>query len=282
MLGDRRVGYRLGMPDEATPGGSAGPASGGTRGTLVVRARFCGPPTSANGGYISSRVASYADGTPGAGAAPPGIEPRPVATVLWAPVPLDTALTVTVDGERATLRLDDAVLAEAAPGAFAADPPEAVSYADALAAGERYAGYTKHPMPTCFGCGVDREPGDGLRLAIGDVGAGRVAGAWQPHRSLLAAGARGEEVATEFAWTALDCTAAWTWDFAGDPALLGTMSGVLTEAPNAGDWCVVVGTVVTREGRKIRTATALYGPDGRLLGRAESVWITVDPARFAP
>ncbi|MQA03953.1 MAG: hypothetical protein GEV07_14915 [Streptosporangiales bacterium] len=201
--------------------------------------------------------------------------------MLRAPIPLDAALTVDVAGPRATLRQDETVLAEAAPGSLDVDPPEPVPYEEALAAGERYPGFTTHPMPTCFGCGGERAPGDGLRLAIGRLGDGRVAAAWQPDDSLLPAGAEVPVIGAEFAWTVLDCTSGWAWDMPGEPALLGTMTGIVDEAPYAGDRCVAVAAVVSREGRKIRTVSALYDADGRVLGRAQSVWVTVDPARFA-
>ena len=34
------------------------------------------------------------------------------------------------------------------------------------------------------------------------------------------------------------------------------------------------------EGRKTFTASTLHDADGRIVGRAEHVWIAVDPARF--
>ena len=35
------------------------------------------------------------------------------------------------------------------------------------------------------------------------------------------------------------------------------------------------------EGRKTYTSSALVDPDGRVLGRAEHLWVAVDPAQFA-
>ena len=38
-----------------------------------------------------------------------------------------------------------------------------------------YAGLVSHPFPTCFSCGVGRDPGDGLRIfpgRVSDVAAG--------------------------------------------------------------------------------------------------------------
>lgn len=270
------------MPDDAAPAPSSTLDEHSAHPSLVVPARFCGPPQSGNGGYVASRVASHLGVTAPADTAPHGIEPRAVTTVLRAPIPLETPLDVVVDGPTVTVWQDGAVLAEATPGELTIDPPDPVSYEDAVRAGERYPGYATHPMPTCFGCGMERTAGDGLRLAVGALGDGRVAAAWRPDTSLLPAGASDEEIAAEFAWTVLDCTSAWAWDFPGEPALLGTMTGIVDEAPYAGDSCVAVASVVSREGRKIHTVSSLYDADGRVLGRAQSVWITVPAARFTP
>lgn len=241
---------------------------------FVVPERFCGPPGSGNGGYVASRVASHVGVTSVADTAPHGIEPRAVTTVLKAPVPLETPLDLTVAGDHVTLRRGGDVIAEASPGELDADPLEPVPYSDAVAAGERFPGHAAHPTPGCFGCGVDRTPGDGLRLEVGDVGAGKVAGAWRPDESLLPASAEGEEIPQEFAWTILDCAAAWAFDVAAEPALLGTVTAIVDEAPFVGDRCVVVASVLGRERRKVYTASSLYDADGRILGRAQSIWVT--------
>lgn len=247
-----------------------------------MASRYRGPTGSGNGGYISGLLAGCVGVTHADETAPHGVERRAVAVALRSPVPLDTPLTATVTAGRAVLHGDVGLLAEAGHAELDADPLEPVPYADALAAGERYPGNARHPMPHCFGCGVRREAGDGLRLAIGPVGDGRVAAAWVPDASLARPGAATGEgpVGQEFVWTALDCTSAWTWDFAAEPALLGTMTGIVDDAPYVHDRCVAVGGIVGREGRKIRTASTLYDEDGRVLGRAQSVWITVDPSRL--
>ncbi|MGH3097685.1 MAG: hypothetical protein ACRDMV_17005 [Streptosporangiales bacterium] len=273
------------MPGEQAPPSNAEPPSPATRPSrlrtsVVIPARFRGPRDSANGGYVAARVASYVGVTSVDATAPHGVEPRPVTAVLRSPVSLDVPLELAVDGDRVTLHEGGALVAEAEPGELDTDPLEPVTYADALAAGERFAGVSDHPMPTCFGCGTERAPGDGLRLAIGAVSGDLVATAWVPDRSLLPPGAQEGPIAPEFVWSVLDCTAAWAWDFGAEPALLGTMTGVVDEAPYVGDHCAAVATVTGRDGRKIRTATCLYDADGRVLGRAQSVWITVDRSRL--
>jgi hypothetical protein len=58
------------------------------------------------------------------------------------------------------------------------------------------------------------------------------------------------------------------------------MTAQVMDVPEAGEQCVVMGLARSREGRKMHAATALYGADGRLLGRAEQIWIEIDPEAF--
>jgi hypothetical protein len=51
------------------------------------------------------------------------------------------------------------------------------------------------------------------------------------------------------------------------------MAADVRELPRVGERCVVVARPDGEEGRKLFAATALYGEDGRLLGRARQTWI---------
>jgi hypothetical protein len=62
------------------------------------------------------------------------------------------------------------------------------------------------------------------------------------------------------------------WDARG-VFLLGRMAADVRELPRVGERCVVVARPDGEEGRKLFAATALYGEDGRLLGRARQTWI---------
>src|SRR5580692_8740902 len=100
---------------------------GGTTDSLVIPARFCGPPGSGNGGYVCGSVASYLDG--------------PVTVTLRRPPPLETALAVERDG--GVRVLDGSTLIAEAAGAPIGAPltiPGPVGMAEALAAagGARY------------------------------------------------------------------------------------------------------------------------------------------------
>lgn len=227
---------------------------------MIIDRRFHGPDGSGNGGYVAGRLA--------------GRVPVDTVTVaLRQPPPLDTELTVTVEDERGhSARLWDGerLIAEALAGAIVVPPVPPVPFGEALEAAEKYRAVENHPFPGCFVCGPDREPGDGLRLEPGPVADGTVASPWAPERV----------PERELVWAALDCPGAWSFDVAGRPAVLGTMTGQVMDVPDARERCVVMGLARSREGRKMHAATALYGADGRLLGRAEQIWIEIDPERF--
>ena len=58
------------------------------------------------------------------------------------------------------------------------------------------------------------------------------------------------------------------------------MTAAVDALPHVGDRHVAVGEVRGTDGRKTFTASTLYDPDGRVVGRAEHVWITIDPSTF--
>jgi len=132
---------------------------------------------------------------------------------------------------------------------------------EARAAAQRYPGHGKHHFPTCFVCGPQHE--DGLRIFPGRVGEGRTAAMFDTP----------PEIDVPMVWAALDCPGGWTVIEGDRPRVLGRIAAVVDELPKPGDECVVVGQVISREGRKALVRTSLYGPDGDLLARAEATWI---------
>jgi hypothetical protein len=260
---------------------------------LLVAHRFCGPPRSANGGYLAGRLAALLR---------PHSADDAVEVTLVRPAPLGLRLHVDIadgvvtlaDSARSTEFATPVIeLARARAATLDATPPPRVSYDDAVGAAERYAGRDDHPFPTCFVCGPDRAPGDGMRLQPGGVARGRVAAAWQPDASLAdtdtgagaGAGAGAGEsvvVASEFVWAAMDCPGGWAVDLAGRPMVLGRMTGRVVAVPNISEPCVVVGECERTEGRKAFTTSAAYTAAGELLGWASSVWIAVDPDAVRP
>src|SRR5262245_15004273 len=161
-------------------------------GSIVIPARYCGPSDSGNGGYSAGRLAAFVDGT--------------AEVTLRRPPPLDRALRV-VERDGGVILLDgDDVVAEAVASTVDEPVPEPVSLDDARAAAANCPFVLHpdwHPFPTCFACGPDRAPGDGLRLFAGPLpGRDDYATPWTPDASLCDADAL---VAPEFLWAALDC-----------------------------------------------------------------------------
>ncbi|HEY8481775.1 MAG TPA: hypothetical protein VIL71_18270 [Spirillospora sp.] len=227
---------------------------------MIIDGRFHGPDGSGNGGYVAGLLA--------------GRVPVDTVTVkLRQPPPLNTGLTVTVEDDRGhSVRLwdGDRLIAEAFAGAIVVPPIPPVSFERAVEAAEKFRAAEFHPFPGCFVCGPAREPGDGLRLEPGPVAEGTVATPWVPDRV----------PERELVWAALDCPGGWSFDVGERPAVLGTMTAQVMDVPEAGEQCVVMGLARSREGRTMHAATALYGEGGRLLGRAEQIWVEVDLARF--
>ena len=63
--------------------------------------------------------------------------------------------------------------------------------------------------------------------------------------------------------------------------VLAGMTARVDALPVIGEEHVVVGLARGQEGRKTFTASTLYDADGRVVARAEHVWVAVDPAAFA-
>ncbi|MBK8479596.1 MAG: hypothetical protein IPL40_00225 [Proteobacteria bacterium] len=243
-----------------------------TLAALTIAERFCGPPGSANGGYVCGLLAEALAG-PQAG---------PVQVRLRRPTPLAVELRVERDEQGARLLLgtellvearaaDEAALAAVAP----ADLPDgAALVVAARRASGRFSGLDAHPYPSCFVCGPRRRVGDGLRIFAGPGPTGAwVAAPFTPGAELaLADGA----LPVPLLWAALDCPGYFAVAGAGEAALLATMTAeVRAGAVRALDECVVVGWALGVEGRKRHAATVLYGADGALCGRSRQLWITV-------
>lgn len=236
---------------------------------VTIARQFNGPPASGNGGYVSGMVAqAHLDqGHTG-----------PVTARLLLPPPLETPLAWEHDDEQTRLTTHGgAVVGTAAGGEFAAEPPRFAA-ADEVAAGRAaYPGFAHHPFALCFTCGTARAEGDGLRIFTGPIGDDLTAAPWHVHESFAGPDGR---TSTAVAWAALDCPGGWAADFTAQPMVLGTMTAEVVRAPLAGETLHAIGRLVRHEGRKFVTATALYTPEGELVGRSEQVWIEINLADF--
>lgn len=193
---------------------------------------------------------------------------------LHRPPPLSTSLLW--DGRR--LLDGDVVIAEAAmPAEGAPDVLDPVSPEAAREAAVRFLGHTRHPFPTCFGCGVRRPLGDGLRIFAGAVpGTGVLASPWSPDASLAtpAAAAPGESarIPEAVVWAALDCPSGWA---VADnrTVVLGTMTAHLARPVEAGAPYVVTAWPVGVQGRRRLACSALHTADGQLVAWSRQTWI---------
>ena len=253
--------------------------------TLTVPSRFCGPPSSGNGGWTAGALAELVAGE--------GEEARteswPVISVaLRLPPPLDTPMEVTSVGDEtvATTHGRDVIRARLSDTEPAVVEPVAAEVARAARA--TYPGLTSHPFPTCFSCGVDRAEGDGLQIFAGPVadqqGMTRIASTWTPHAST---GQDGRDWIDDLpraslatTWAALDCVGGWAGDLTERLMVLVGMTARVDALPLIGEEHVVVGLDRGREGRKTFTASSLYDADGRIVATAEHVWLEIDPASF--
>ena len=259
---------------------------------LIIPSRFCGPPSSGNGGYSAGAISTHAgDECPEDHA-----RPWPAVTVsLLAPPPLevpmhigpadDGGVVATYDGRPVlTGRCShDAVLD--------VDP---VPVAEARAATASYAGLHAHPFPTCFSCGTGREPGDGLRIFPGRVSDAapdddgpprtRVAATWTPDATVAedyhAYADEHPRASVPVTWAALDCVGGWAGDLEERLMVLARMTARLDSLPVIGEEHVLVGVGRGREGRKTWTSATMFDADGRVVASAEHLWVAVDPRAF--
>lgn len=234
---------------------------------IIIAQRFCGPPSSGNGGYCAGLLAK---GIPG-----------PATAVLKARIPLDAPLDLVGDVERQVLSgAEGEVIGEGVPASPASLPevPPPPTWEAALAAEARHIGIGQRFHPICFSCGPERGEGDGLRVFAGQLeGApeGFLACTWTPHANFADADGL---ASTEVVWAALDCPGffAWVVREGRHGALLGTMTGEVLRRPRAGEPCIVTAWPLERSGRKETAGVALFSAGGELLARAHQVWIVMN------
>jgi hypothetical protein len=227
-------------------------------GTLVVPARFNGPPDSGNGGYVCGMVSTLIDGD--------------AEVTLRSPPPLDTELDVAHTPEGIEI-LDGSTLVATARQIEPWSPsfPTPPSLTAARAARGDYLGHTTHEFPTCFTCGTDRS--DGLAIFPGPVGEGIVASSWTADASLPS---HDGALLTEIVWAALDCPGAWaSARITEGPIVLGRMSAMILQPISVGSDYVSFGWTHSEDGRKTFTATAIADGDGKVLAVSKQTWISI-------
>ena len=228
---------------------------------IIIAERFCGPPESGNGGYVSGMMA---EGMTGA-----------VEITLRKPVPLNTPLQLTSHDGGIALMQGDALLAEGrsiaalerpdTPAPKRGDVERAMTHP--IVGGDEGVSFGH-----CFVCGADRSEGDALRIICGRLSDGRSAAIWTPDTSLD----DGEgHVKPVYMWSALDCPGYAVIHAPGKLALLGRFSVELYKQANIGEPLMVCGESKSQDGRKFFTETTLYDMNGEVLGFAKAIWISV-------
>jgi hypothetical protein len=221
--------------------------------SVVIPARFNGPPGSANGGYACGVLAAHVDGV--------------AEVTLRAPPPLGVALEVVWEDDHVELRRGAELLAEAerVEADLGPDVPAPVSVEEADDASTRFAGFLHHAYSTCFVCGPERT--DGLGIYPGPVAGredGLVAAPWTPPG----------DVSEALVWAVLDCPSGWAVDdFQREGILLGRLAARIAASPAPGEPHVVVGWGRGIDGRKRHAGSALFTVEGELLAQARSTWI---------
>jgi hypothetical protein len=231
------------------------------RTTRLIPPRFCGPPTSGNGGYTAGLLATELAGA------------EAVVVTLRRPPPLERPLAVVRDGVRVELRDGEDLVAEAVPSPTWRGSPPRVSWDDAVAgaAASTFRDRALHPFPTCFACGPDRAQGDGLRLFAGPVGGTALfAAPWIP-----------TEVSVPIVWAALDCPSsapAFADTTVEGPFVLGRIAARVVRLPELGARHVVTSAGRGHDGRKYFAASAIRDESGGLCAVARATWIRLASA----
>jgi hypothetical protein len=232
--------------------------------TVVIDARFRGPPTSANGGYACGVVARY-------------VGAKSVEVSLRSPPPLERPLRLERDGDQVLLTEAETVIAVGAENDFSIEIPERPTLEEARLAGERCPWVDTHPFPECFVCGPARPAPDGLELLIGPLeGRDVFAATWTPDVSLADSDGL---VSPLIVWGALDCPTGVATVGSCGPSVLGRLRARLAAPVRAGAPHVVIAWVVSRDGRKRVGGAAISSEDGTLCGVSEGLWIELrDPS----
>ena len=228
---------------------------------VEIHRRFRGPPTSGNGGYVAGVVAEWIDG--------------PAQVDLLAPIPLEVPLHRRRDD--AEVMLFDAnknyARARALDDPLDFELPAPPSEKELEAAAMSFPGPSGHPIPGCFVCGTERQPGDGLCIYPGE----------SPHRDVaVAEWTPGEELADEhghlaerFLWAALDCPSYFGLCEPRPLALLARLAASIERQVLPGERLSITAWELSREGRKHYSATVIHDEAGEVVAVARALWVEV-------
>jgi hypothetical protein len=245
--------------------------------SIVIPARFRGPPESGNGGYVAGAIAACfeSEGEADANAA--------IQVTLRAPPPLDRPMPVLRnDASSLQVILGETLIADAARTELTLEVPEPPTFAAALAAAPNSPSLIENinPVvltgtgfhPICFCCGADVEADAGLHVYAAPVdGFDGVAAAWHP--SAVFADTDGY-LPERIVWAALDCPGQFAYLAAGiRTGMLGRITGRMVKKARQDQDFVVIGWCLEVERSKHFAGTALFDATGHLCAYTKQVWI---------
>ena len=231
---------------------------------VVVSKRFCGPPTTGNGGYTCGMLAQSLS------------HAAAVECTIRKPIPIEQSLQVELRDGKALLRDGEETVIEAASTDYNFDLPRPITGKEANRAVANSPAFHNHPFPTCFVCGPERAEHDGLRVFPGpatpqDEYANLFAASWVPAREF--ADEHGI-VRSEFIWAAMDCPTGFAAGFPYEGKLVTGRLGVkLLAAIHAEEQCVLMSWSLGSDGRKCHAAAVLYNAARQPCAIAKATWI---------
>jgi len=231
--------------------------------TLSIDPVYNGPPDSAHGGVAAGRMAELLD-------------PLCASVRFRAPIPVGSTMTAVPGGDD-TVELfeNDRPIAivrrlEGPLDGQRFDPLPSTAV-DAAEHAFHSEWDTRHPFPTCFGCGHHRTDGRGMALAPGPAPGHDVHAAWWRPR-------RDGAVPPWLVWAALDCPSGFPAfvTLAPDRARVTGEFAVELLHPVPGDGTYQILSHVTGgSGRKTTTSAALVDHTGTTLAVATAIWIEI-------
>ena len=194
---------------------------------------------------------------------------------LRLPPPIKKPLDVVRSGAGAKLMSGDKLVAEAQPVEIEFDAPPAPSWDEAVAAAKR--GVTERTnlqYNSCFVCGLDRGPGDGLCIFPGSLdGTKTMAATWEPDTTVSDTDG---VVPPEIVWSALDCPSGFPYIEPTGLVILGRLVVKRIETVRRDERYVVLGWPTGQDGRKLYSSSALYTESGKLCAVSKATWVQVD------
>lgn len=226
---------------------------------VIIDRRFRGPANSGNGGYVCGLLAQAFD--------------QPCEVTLKSPPPLDTPLQLHRYDDRADLCQGSQIIATAQAAEVDLTAPDAPSLELAQDAVTRFVDADKHILPECFVCGPHRTHGDGLRIFTGPVhDQDLVAAPWVPAAEFANSEGQVQDI---FLWSALDCPSYFSLRQPEMLALLGRMKAQIITLPKPGEELIAAAWCTGQDGRKYFADSALFDRNGKLLAKAQTIWIAL-------